>query len=221
MATRTRGARAGQEGLSLIEALVVVVVTALIALLLLPLASQSAHRNLTLSERNVDDADAANAESEFRTIVQGAEQVAAPGGGALALVGEANSLVVFPTLAAGAECAGAGVDAWVRLRIERRAPRGGALVCETPEGNRDMLAWRQGDAAFWFSADGASWDRSWRDGLRDPQASRDGAVLPSRRAPLVRFSLSQPGVRDLNWIARVGWTEAARRDSPSEPAAAP
>ena len=221
MATPTKGARAGQEGLTLIEALVIVVVTALIALLLLPLASQSAHRNFTLSERNVDAADAANAESEFRTIVQGAEQVAAPGGGALALAGEANSLVVFPTLAAGAACAGAGAEAWLRLRIERRAPGGGALICETPEGSRDMLAWRQGDAAFWFSSDGASWDHSWRDNVRDAQASREGAVMASRRAPLVRFSLSRPGVPDLDWIARAGWTEAARRDAPSPQATAP
>lgn len=212
MAIRTDAARRAQAGISLIEALVIVVVTAMIALLLLPLASQSAHRNFTLSARAIDAADASNAEGEFRAIMLGAEQVGAPGGGARVLEGAEDAVSVFPTLAAGAACAQAGAHVWLRLRIVRRDNTGGALVCEAREGGRDMLAWRRGTGAFSFSSDGATWSRGWRD-ARGAQAPRDGAIAPSRRAPLVKFTLAQPDEPDIVWIERVGWTEAARGEA--------
>ena len=72
MATNPDAARVRERGLSLIEALVIVTITALLALLLLPMVSRAAGRNFALAENAVDAAAAGNAETEFRALMRAA-----------------------------------------------------------------------------------------------------------------------------------------------------
>lgn len=199
MATPPNNSRDGERGLSLIEALVMVTVTALLALLLLPLASRAAGRNFSLAERALDAADAANAEAQVRALVRAmAQQPSLP----LAFDGQAQSVTFAPSLATATACAPAGASTWVRLRIAVEG-EGGRLYCEIDGRRMQMLRWSAGEARFSYSADGANWSTAWVE--RTPAAGAN--VKAVRVAPLVRFELSTADGRGLAWTERAGAAE--------------
>jgi|CXWL01.1.fsa_nt_gi hypothetical protein len=208
MATPLNNARTRERGLSIIEALVIVTVTALLALLLLPLASRAAGRNFALAEGSLAAADAANAEIQFRTLLHGAAQQAR---GAPSLHGQSDSVTVFPALAAATACARAGATAWVRLRIVQRGS-GGWLACESEGRRTEVLAWSAGEARFSYSDDGAAWTSRWSP---PPRPMRDTASL-ARAAPLVRFEFVGADRRGFTWAERAGWTEGQLQDLDGE-----
>ena len=173
--------RAGEQGLSLIEALVIVTITALLALLLLPMVSRAAGRNFSLAEHALDSAEAANAEQEFRALMS----AALPGG----FSGRADSLMLTPSSPSPLACVREGAPGVVRVRIADAA----RLVCEGAGHSRDLLAWGSGEARLAYSADGRAWSTLWTE---------------DEGAPLVKFELLLADGRALAWIARAGALEA-------------
>ncbi len=167
--------RAGERGLSLIEALIIVTITAMLALLLLPLASRAAGRSFALADRALDVAGAANAEAQFRALA-GANTVRD------GIIGRPDAIVLSPSIATDVACARAGGPQRVRLSIET-----GRLVCEGESGRHVLTQWREGQARFSFSADG----RAWTD--------------QHRGAPgYVRFELVRRGRSEIAWVGLLG-----------------
>lgn len=170
--------RAGERGLSLIEAVVVVTITALLALILLPLASGAARRNAAIAGRAVDVAEAQVAEREFRILMGGVSG----GEGAARVTGGPSALTVSSALPRASLCAPAGT-ALVAVTV-----LGGELRCASGDRRRVLLRWRGAEQArFTYSVDGQSWSGS-----------------PPPGVSFVRFQLqSREGV-SLLWIVRAG-----------------
>lgn len=200
-----RDPRADELGLSLIEALVIVTVTAMLALMLLPLVSSAAGRNFARIERTLDTAGAAQAEREFRALLGAAVQVeaAALQGGAMRL-----SFPVSPERATA--CVGPGAAVQISLTINQ-SEEGGSLICEAPGRRREMLNWRDGNARFSYGGDGSAWSENWAE-----PASR-GAAAITRHAPMVRFQLDRRAGRGVSWAEHAGWTEPTRLDPEAAP----
>ncbi len=201
MAIQRLDGRRGERGLSIIEALVIVSITALLALLLLPLVSRAGGRNFGLADRGLDAAEASVAEAQWRTLLAGALQQPE---GASSLEGRSDSVLLVPGLAAAVSCAPAGASHWVRLRIEQRRAGGGRLLCEVQGGRTEMLRWRRGAAAFSFSGDGRVWSPTWTERTPAPGVS----VVATHQAPLARFELSSDGEPTISWVQHAGSTEA-------------
>lgn len=175
--------RDGERGLTIIEAIVVTTITALLALLILPLLTRGAVNNTVIAERAVDTVDEMRAEREFRMLVRAVSRRERDGLAEAVIVGDATRIVFHPSLPTIAACADAGAPA-VALSIGEHA-----LNCMSDGREREILAWNRGAVGvFAYSADGVSWQESWRD---------------AENAPFVRFELRQ-GTR-----ARVIWIERA------------
>lgn len=214
MAIQAEPARVSEHGLSLIEALVMVTITALLALLLLPLVSSAAGRNFGRAATALNAADAANAANQFRALMRAASQ--ARGGRGGGLEGDANTLIISPALEVATACADAGGGFPVRLKLEQRSS-GQALVCESASGRSDILSWSEGAGAFSYSEDGVAWRGAWSDADESHRLGR-GAAPPTRRAPLVRFAITTRQGEALNWIERAGAAEIADQTiDPSAP----
>ena len=195
-----REPRAGERGLSLIEALVIVTVTALLALILLPLASGAAGRNFARADRAIAAAEAGAVEQAFRALLRSSvqDEIAPAGGSATAF-----DFVAGPEEDVG--CVRAGAPQSVRLAILSNGS-GGALYCEADGQRVVLLRWPQGQGRFSYSEDGAAWAGAWTDPAA-AQRGRGGAAPATRRAPLVRFELD---AGELSWAERAGWSEPAR-----------
>lgn len=206
--TKSAEVRPGEIGLSVIEALVVVAITSLLTALLLPLMSRASQRNYGYTQSTLDAGQTVRAETAFRAMLANLvpPNVATRAEQALALI-EGDAAAFTGAFAAGAPsfCAPAGAYGLVRMRIERRGA-GGGLICQTGRGVYDVLTWRQGEAAFAYSADGAAWRALWPAAARTGSANTPGAPEFSP-APLVRFRLSSRQAGALEWIARAGWSE--------------
>jgi type II secretory pathway pseudopilin PulG len=200
-----REPRAGERGLTLIEALIIVSITAMLALLLLPMVSSAAGRNFGRADQAIESARAAQAERDFRVLLNSLTIAHGQGleGGALGLGFHAG-----PEFAAG--CVTPGAPAAVRLTIVNAADGGGRLWCEAQGRQVEVLAWSEGQARFVYGGEGGAWAGAWSEPARAV-----GAMAPTRSAPLVRFELSSAGGRNLAWIAQAGWTEPAPLESGS------
>lgn len=194
-----REPRAGEHGLSLIEALVIVTVTALLALILLPLASGAAGRNFARANRAIAAAEAGTAEHAFRALLRSAVQdEAAPSNG---------SAMAFEFVAGpdqNVACVQAGAPRPVRFTVSS-GEGGGALYCEADGRRAVLLQWPQGQGRFSYSADGVAWTGAWVD-PGAAQRGRGGAAPATHEAPLVRFELEGGP----SWTERAGWSEPVR-----------
>lgn len=174
--------RVGERGLSIIEAIVIATITALLALLLMPLVPQAERRSFGVAERGIETVNAVAAEREFRALVRGLSPRRRDGEPDLLLVGNESSVMLSPNLAIQTGCALAGSPS-VRLTIEQ-----GALVCRSDGRRRALLRWSDGAVGgFSYSADGAVWRANWDD---------PGAP------PFVRFELRRAGGAQLAWVER-------------------
>lgn len=174
--------RDGERGLSIIEAIVVATITALLALLILPLLPR-ASESLNVAERGVDALEQARAERDFRTLVRAVTQREIDGEAQTVVEGGASSATLQTSLSASAGCAAAGAPI-VQLVIEN-----GALSCVSNGRRRALLRWPSDHlAVFSYSADGVSWFTQW-----------NGA----QAAPYVRFELREGRRVRIAWIERV------------------
>jgi hypothetical protein len=192
----------------MIEALVLVFVTAIVAILILPLAARGSRENLDLANREIDAATAQNGEIAYRAALAQAVQpntMRRAGEPASILAGQSEALSLVLASREASQCASAGMHGTLTLRIEQKG-KGGALTCAGDRGRVLLLAWDAGQASFSYSAGGA-WRSVW------PEANTS-APSPAEvsYAPLVRFSLQTPHGGEIAWIARAGWTEPADTD---------
>jgi hypothetical protein len=188
--------------------------------LLLPIVSRSSGRSIDVADRTLTARELENAEREFRLLLASGEQHG-EGAAAHALEGNLDSLSVFPALPRDVACAQAGAGTAAHLRIFS-AEAGGRLTCQSRSSSIDMLRWKSGRARFLFSSDGENWQDGWYETASSTQVARGGSAAVTRDAPFVKFQLSQPDGRRVEWLARVGSTEATRIDprgsQKSEPA---
>lgn len=205
MAMRSDRGRSGERGLSLIEALVIVTVTALIAALLLPVVSRATGRNFSLADRSLDAAALAEGEEQFRALLQAMEQ---PPTGEVALDGAPLVLTFLSDVAEPAACSRPGDRKQARLRIVSDR-NGGRLVCDAGDERRELARWPRGSARFSYSTDGVVWLSSLQVRSGGDQVARGGAVATTIVAPFVRFDLDGGDGTRVTWVARAGWTEAA------------
>ena len=195
-----RESRAGERGLSLIEALVIVTVTALLALILLPLASGAAGRNFARADRAIAAAEAGAAEQAFRALLRSSVQdETTPSNGSAA----AFAFVAGPDQSVA--CVQSGAPRPVRFAVSS-GEGGGALYCEADGRQVVLLRWPQGRGRFSYSDDGAAWTGAWTDPAA-AQRGLGGSAPQTHTAPLVRFELDEGG---LSWTERAGWSEPVR-----------
>jgi hypothetical protein len=181
--------RRGELGLSLVEALVVVVVSAMLSLLLLPLVSGTGARSYPRAQAVIERLNAAQGERDFRTLLQAAVSTD--------FQGDALSLATIVAPEQGVLCVRAGEAIGLRLAILNGDEGGGELVCEA-EGRRiRVFAWSEGRGGFTYARPGGTWNGAWRE----PEAQVGGARL----APLVRFDVSDGD--SVAWVAQAGWSE--------------
>jgi type II secretory pathway pseudopilin PulG len=174
--------RASERGLSLIEAIVIATITALLALVLMPLAPRTARQSFEVAERGVAAMNAVTAEREFRTLVRSVSPRRLDDQPDVLLEGDAVRVTLRPNLPSPIACAEAGAPA-VRLEIV-----GDALICVSGERRRALLRWQRGAVgSLAYSRDGATWRAAW-----------DEAGEPA----YVRFELRNAGATQLVWIER-------------------
>lgn len=149
MATAPNPRRGHEAGLSLIEAMVIVTITALLALILLPMTENSGRRNWAIADAEVNSVAAANAEQEFRALVRAANLE----DGFPSVNSAGQILTLKPVLARPSLCAAEGDSGAVRLFIA-----GNALVCGRADRERTLFRWPEGLARFEVSpaSDGSS-----------------------------------------------------------------
>ncbi|GAM98298.1 hypothetical protein U91I_01931 [alpha proteobacterium U9-1i] len=217
----TKHARTGEQGLSVLEALIVTAITAMLIVLLLPLAPRGMRRDYAVAETAIATGAAMRAERAFHAVLSGFALPPGPRepgqveavirGNRIGLAGQFLAIQESP-------CARAGVEGAARVFV-RRDGAGGALVCEGPHGAADLLRWAEGRASFSYSADAVNWTQTW------PVGRAQGA--PDAQSVLVRFTLASRATGDSEWIGRAGATEpvdlgAAPAESPANaPASAP
>ncbi|MEQ1619003.1 MAG: hypothetical protein ABL883_11760 [Terricaulis sp.] len=190
-----REARSQERGLSLIEALIVVTLTTMMALLLLPMVSGVGARNFARVKHAIATADLVNAETEFRTLLASAIQDRR-----VRFSGTQSLLVFAASPAALAACVAPGAPATVRLSVVDLQP-GGALICEGTE-RRELLRWPSGSGRFSYNV-GSGWMGNYRE------LPLNDAAPPGYTPPLVRFEI---GDGEAAWIAAAGWSEPTRID---------
>lgn len=179
-----------QEGLSLIEVLITLLVMSLVLGIILPIASRSVLSNLSLGERALSTGNADVAEILFRRLLTSAIAPApAYAKRPTTVTGDAER-ARLSVAAGGARPCGSDVSADVELLI-RRDGAGGRLLCVAGDQEVEWLRWSGGAATFSYSPDGQEWSSRWEP--RDARASSDEveAVLrPDADRPFLRFSLS-------------------------------
>lgn len=199
--TDRRAPRLGEHGLSLIEALVMLAVSAMIALLLLPMTGRTLLANYTRAESSMDAASRARGEEQFRALLHAAVQPRPENGlPKSTLAGDARALVITLEAAQPVACAPARGHAEVTLRIIA-AGAGGRMVCEADGVQASLLEWSSGVGAFAFSQDGEGWRGQW-----PATVGADASEVAWVAAPLARFTLTTSDQPQLAWITRAGAT---------------
>jgi prepilin-type N-terminal cleavage/methylation domain-containing protein len=137
--------RRRERGFSLIEAIIVVAITALLATMLFSLTGRATSQSFEQAGRLVDAVEAANAEYELRLIFASSHRA----------VGGDAAIDAATSLASDNRCVDAGGERTVRVYLD-----GSSLVCESRGKRRTLLRWRRGEARFAYSASGA-WADAW------------------------------------------------------------
>ena len=195
-----------EDGLSLIEVLVALLVMSLALGIILPIASRSVTSNLSLGERALSTGNADVAEILFRRVLTSAIAPRPTFGKRPTTIRGDDMQAHFFAPAGGSQPCGSNVGAEVDLVIRPR-DRGGSLVCLAGGGEVELLRWSTGVGAFSYSPDGKEWSSSW-DALdvRPPSNEPEAIVVPAVDRPLLRFSLTAEGAPQgsLVWMERVG-----------------
>lgn len=197
--------RVGEGGLSLLEALIVTAITAILIVLLLPLAPAGMRRDYELADRTVASSAALRGESGFQGALHAIVQppgVREAGVAESVIRGDRFALAGVFAAPQDSACLQAGAGGVMGLRIER-VGAGGRLMCRGEGTEAELLRWRAGDARFAYSADGAVWREVWP--VSAASRSAPGVIAPSRSV-LVRFRLQAPNGQ-IEWLGRAGFTE--------------
>lgn len=206
--------RRGETGLSMIEVIVVMMISSLILAAVLPLSLRAVSANHRLGSGMINLSDRDIAEAVFRDLFASAAPLRfgddrAPS----TLEGDAERARISLRRGRVALCGDGPYDA-LELRIVE-AGTGGLLICEAKGQQRTLYDWRSGEARFAYSLDGKAWSSAWPPrGSGDEPALRSGSneIERLRRnvvaSPLIRFEvLDRTGKRRVSWIAQSGYTE--------------
>jgi hypothetical protein len=175
--------RDGERGLSIIEAIVIATITALLALLILPLLPRASAGSFEVAERSVGALEQTRAERDFRALVRAVGQREIEGEAQPVLEGGAASIVLLPNLPVATACARAGAPV-VRLDVVNNA-----LLCVSDGRRRALMRWPTDHVgALAYSANGVVWADSWRG---------------AQAAPYVRFELRRGQRVVATWVERV------------------
>jgi prepilin-type N-terminal cleavage/methylation domain-containing protein len=139
------GERRQERGFSLIEAVIVIAITALIAAILFSLTGRSTARSFDQTNRVIDLVEAANAESELRTMFASGHRAA----------GAPQAVTIAVSVARTNRCVEAGGERSVRLIVREHA-----LICESANRRHTLLRWRRGEAGLRYSS-GGGWSNAW------------------------------------------------------------
>lgn len=144
--------RAAERGVSLIEALVVLAVAALVMSMLIPEIGRGVSTDTARAASSQERAALQRAEQRFRAAVRFSARHPSASAGATAIIGDELSLSLAPMPRAG--------EAWTpeRFQIERTAGRS-ALVWTHGAARETIAEWSGESAAFAFFSAGA-----WRSG---------------------------------------------------------
>jgi type II secretory pathway pseudopilin PulG len=207
-----------EAGFTMIEALIVLIVSSVIFAVLFQISSRASERSAQLGARAQALADATLDERLFRMVLDRLSPPLQREGDAppdANLAGVANRIDGWASSDMAAACMGLEPYEQVSLVI-RQGPQGGALLCVGGRGEFPLASWPSGAARFEYSADGRVWHERWPTpeapsvlDFTEPQAADDPFAVEVRRmviAPLVRFSMPAPGGRKV-WVARAGATE--------------
>lgn len=211
--------RARERGLSVLEALIVTAITAILVMLLLPLAPAGMRRDYGLAEATLAAGAAIRGEAGFQNALRAIVQppgVREAGVVESVIQGDRYGLAGMFAAARDSACSRAGAGGVVSLRIER-AGAGGRLVCRGEAGDAELLAWAEGEARFAYSANGAVWREAWP--AREVARAAPGVTAPSRSV-LVRFVLDSRATGRTEWLGRAGFTEPVEVRAPPAEAAA-
>jgi len=198
-------------GLSLLEAIVVLVISSMVLSIVLPLASRSIRDNVRIGARGLDAQQVSIEEEVFRRLVRGAVQrPPAPGEtpNADIVVGDGEGFSAAILAEAPAGCASGGRIEDVRIAVENTGDAV-RLTCAVAERRIVLLDLPAGsDAAFSYSWDGDAWSSTWpNEGFFGVNEMVEDAERPTQRlvaAPLVRLSLASSTARPTTWIERAG-----------------
>lgn len=210
-------------GFTIIEALIVLMISSVILTVALGMASRSAEQSIRLGERSLDQMNLFIEQEIFRILLGEFVLSLQEFGDAPPenyVSGDAAAFEGVVSARRPIACAGPAPWLEVSLRIEQGAG-GGRLVCVAGGRSFDIARWEAGAARFEYSADGRNWRADWPvraddAALNDFFARRSAAPedlespgIPVVEDVLVRFTLNRPGrPRDLVWIAPVGSTVA-------------
>jgi len=209
--SRLRRTRQGQSGLSLIEVIVVLMISSLILSAILPISLRAVSANHRLGANIINLSDRDIAEQVFRAFLASATPLSFAGDrGPSSLEGETQLIRISPRRGAAALC-GEGAHDRIDLQIIE-AGGSGRLICVAGNQRRTLYEWRSGQASFAFSPDGAAWEPAWpvaSSGSASEAGARRVDLGPLRRkvvaAPLVRFEIVDArGGINIRWIARSG-----------------
>lgn len=178
--------------MTMLEALIVVTLTALIAALVYPLTTASARHAAQRSAALAASVEWAAGERAFRQIASSARPDAA-------LRGNPSQAAFAAIALQDGPCAPRGADASVSLRIER-AGEAGALVCAGDGRAAHTLAqWPAGEAALSYARTS---EPVWR--ANSAPANEAGG--------LIRFVLTPPDAPRVVWVAALGRVAPQSRD---------
>lgn len=184
----TDAERAAEAGVSLIEALLMLAVLAIVASLTLDFAQGGAVRALHQASRSADHATEALAELRFRQIISNASGD---------LIRAQRDLVVIDSVAAApGYCSAWPARQPIALELVRSGD-GARLQCRTARGVEALAQWDGAVARFSYSEDGVSWSDVWR---------------PELTAPYVRLQVHGPEHVAL-WLARPSRAPASETGS--------
>lgn len=213
--------RRRERGLSIIESLVVLLVSSLLLSILLPTAIQSLSANLRIGDVGLQQLRRSLDERGFRKMMSAATPARqAPGARPVreTVRGDARQMTLTVIAREAVACAPESREVRVKLMIEdAEGGDGGRLVCrgEGAEAQDSVVAtWRRGRGAFAYSLDGLQWRADWPDPeliAAQENAVRDaddtsGLTQPLVLAPLVRLEIKD-ATQTTVWVERAGAVE--------------
>lgn len=179
----TAAERRSEAGVSLLEALLMVAVLAIVATLVLDVTQGGAERAFDRARQSASNVTENIAEERFRKLVTNAASAGA-------ITRAEADLLTLDTVGDGVGyCRAWPALARIAFLLERDG-EGVRLQCRGPRGAEVLARWDDAQAHFSYSTDGVAWRPAWSGG-------------PDAAPPLIRLEVFGARTRT-TWVARPG-----------------
>lgn len=218
----TKDGWGSEAGFSILEAIVVLLISSMVLSVVLPIVIQSTAQNLRTGQRALSIVEQTLDENSFRRLLR---SVAPPRQSVLGkparvtVEGEPKTLSFVALSDAPTSCVRSPGETTVRLEIEReQQTQRESLVCYAGAQARVLASWNAADATFAYSLDGKIWADEWpresdrREWERQLGGAGAGGGAPLVSAPLVRLELTTRTGGHVAWIERAGSIEPVTFD---------